>query len=200
MREKRLKTSMEESFQRTKLIRLLFYGSFIFIFGIANKVSARHINGTMTDLEVEQIIVKGQITNVDGKPLAGVSVRVTGTQNGTISDDKGNYSLVLKGMNDSTTLSFSSIGFEKQIVLLKGRKVVNIVLKPASGKQLDELVVIGYGTSKKSDLTGSVGSVKSEDLLAQPVDNALQGLQGRTSGLNVSLNGGAPGGMPSVVL
>src|SRR5699024_10984901 len=196
----RPKVVIGRSFRSTRLIRLLFYCIFIFMFGVISKVNAEDIIEITNDLKVKDVIVKGQITDEDGNPLVGVSVRVTGTQNGTISGEGGTYSINLSNRTDSTSLTFSSIGFEKQTILLNGRTVVNVQLKHSTGEELDELVVIGYGTSKKSDLTGAIGSVKSEDLLAQPIANALEGLQGRTAGLNVSLNGGAPGGMPSVVL
>ncbi|HLR38343.1 MAG TPA: TonB-dependent receptor [Chitinophagaceae bacterium] len=200
MKKKKLKICVDGFFGSTNLTRLLLYFFCIFLFGFIGKVSAESTTGSANFSKAEDVTVKGQITDEDGNPLVGVSVRVTGTQNGTVSGEGGNYSINLSDRNDSTSLTFSSIGFEKQTVLLNGRTVVNVQLKSSTGKKLDELVVIGYGTSKKSDLTGAVGSVKSEDLLAQPIANALEGLQGRTAGLNVSLNGGAPGGMPSVVL
>lgn len=200
MKEKRPEIPVDGSSWSARLIRLLFFCMFIFLSGVISKVHAENIPETMNYLHARQAVVKGQITDENGEPLPGVSVRVTGTQNGTISDDNGNYTISLNNINDSTSLTFSSIGFESQTVLLHGRKVVNVQLKHSAGEKLDQIVVIGYGTSKKSDLTGSVGSVKADELLAQPIANTLQGLQGRTAGLNVSLNGGAPGGLPSVVI
>lgn len=124
--------------------------------------------------------------------LPGVNVFEKGTQNGSTTDFDGNYSINVS--SNKAILVFSYIGFSpKEVVANSGTK--NITLDPDSN-ELDEVVVVGYGSVKKSDITGSVSSVKSEELTAFPVLNAGQALQGRAAGVVVQSNNGAEPGAP----
>ncbi|MEH0153199.1 TonB-dependent receptor [Limibacter armeniacum] len=135
------------------------------------------------------ISVKGTVSD-KGTPLPGVSVQLKDTSTGTITDISGKFSLQVPADGQ---LVFSFIGYISQELAVNGRTEISIELKEDL-KQLEEVVVVGYGTQKKSDLTGSVASVKAEDLSAYPVAGATQALQGRMAGVQVQSNNGEPGG------
>jgi TonB-linked SusC/RagA family outer membrane protein len=140
--------------------------------------------------------ISGTVTSADTKEtLPGTSVLVKGTTTGTVTDIDGNYSLSVP--SEKAVLVFSFIGYLSQEVEAGERNVVNIVLEPDK-VTLDEIVVIGYGTVKKSDLTGSVSSVKAKDLVKITSLNPEQSLQGRVTGVQVSSTTGAPGATPTV--
>lgn len=144
----------------------------------------------------EKTITGTVVSSSDGMPVPGANVIVKGTSNGTATDFDGNYTINVSGTG--ATLVFSSLGFISQEVPAGNQNVVNITLQE-DVSALDEVVVVGYGSAKKSDITGSVSSVKSEELDAYPVLNAEQALQGRAAGVVVaSKNGGEPGAPISV--
>jgi TonB-linked SusC/RagA family outer membrane protein len=143
-----------------------------------------------------QLRISGKVTgSQDNLPLPSVSVRVKGTTAGTQTDASGNY--ILNLTNANATLVFSYTGFATQEVNVGGRAIINIQLKETQSA-LNEVVVIGYGTAKKSDLTGSVTTVKAEQLLDKPVPNLSQALQGKVAGVDVSVNSNAPGAAAKV--
>jgi len=138
------------------------------------------------------VTVQGQVRDDQGKPLPGATVVVKGnTGLGASTDAEGRFSLTVPTGNE--TLVVSSIGYVAQELAIGGRTSLTVQLV-IDNKALDEVVVVGYGTQKKSDLTGAVGSVTAKELTERPVINAAQGLQGRVAGVNVSLNSGQPGG------
>jgi len=142
------------------------------------------------------VTVQGVVTDEKGNPLPGATVVLKGnTSVGVSSDADGKFSLSVPTGNE--TLVISSIGYVAQELNLAGRTTLNIQLV-ADNKALDEVVVVGYGTQKRSDITGAVGSVKAADLVDRPVVNVAQGLQGRVAGVDVSLNSGQPGGAPQI--
>jgi len=134
--------------------------------------------------------VTGKITSAeDNSGLPGVSVLVKGTSNGTVTDIDGNYTLEVP---NGATLTFSYVGFVSEEIEVGNRSVIDFVMTPDL-TQLEEIVVVGYGTVKKSDLTGSVSSVKSEELTAYPAIGTVQALQGRAAGVQITANNGEPG-------
>ncbi len=140
--------------------------------------------------------ITGKVTDAkDGSPLPGVTIRVKGTQAGTQSDANGAYTLQLTDAN--AVLVFSFTGYAPQEISAAGKTTLDVKLADES-KALNEVVVIGYGTSKKSDLTGSVATVKAEQLLDKPVPNLSQALQGKVAGVDVSVNSNAPGAAAKV--
>ncbi len=148
---------------------------------------------------VEEYIFQHKVSGIvrsseDGEPLPGVSILVQGTQNGTTTDFEGKFQLEIP--NESVLL-FSFIGFETQEFTVTNQSTIDISLNPDT-EQLEEVIVVGYGTVRKSDLTGSVGSLSGEDLNSQPVTSVDQGLQGRIAGVNVTNNSSAPGGGVSI--
>src|SRR6266498_169698 len=134
--------------------------------------------------------VSGKVTDTTNTPLANVSVQVKGASTGTTTDVSGNFSLSVP--STTSVLVFSYTGMAQQEITVGDQSTVNVQLRAASGT-LSEVVVIGYGTSRKSDLTGSVATVKSERLLDKPVTNVSQALQGKVPGVDVSINTSAPG-------
>lgn len=134
--------------------------------------------------------ISGNVTSAeDNSGLPGVSVIVKGTSIGTVTDIEGGYSLEVP---DNSTLVFSYVGFVTEEVVVGNQSVINLSLT-ADLTQLEEIVVVGYGSVKKSDLTGSVSSVKSEELTAYPSLGTVQALQGRAAGVQITANNGEPG-------
>lgn len=134
-----------------------------------------------------QQTISGTVSASDG-PLPGASVIIKGTTTGTTTDFDGNYSIEA-GQND--VLLFSYIGYEPQEIQVNNQTVINVLLN--EGNQLDEVVVIGYGTTTKKDLTGSVSSVSSDEITQIPASRVDQVLQGRAAGVQVTQASGAPG-------
>ncbi len=134
--------------------------------------------------------IKGTVTDGSQEPLIGVSVTIKGTRNtGVITDVNGNYSITVP--NNKAVLVFNYIGFCEMQQDVGGKSTLNVQLKE-DNIGLNEVVVIGYGTVKRKDLTGSVASVRGEDLAAVPVNNVAQALQGRLAGVNVVSSDGRP--------
>ena len=131
-----------------------------------------------------------------GEPLIGVSVQVQGTTTGTITDFDGKFSL---NVSANATLVVSYIGYQTQNVKVGNQRELRIALKP-DNKLLDEVVVIGYGTVKKRDLTGAVSSVKSEELTMTPVANPIEAIQGRVAGLDITRENGKAGADSKILL
>ena len=143
---------------------------------------------------VEKVIT-GKITSEAGEALPGVSVVVKGTTTGTVSDVNGMYSITVPDVAE--ILVFSYVGYIPEEVEIGNKTTINIMLSEDI-KSLGEVVVIGYGTQKKSDLTGSVSSVKSEELKAVPATSLDQALQGRAAGVQVTQLSGKPGAETSI--
>ena len=134
--------------------------------------------------------VTGTVKDTQGEPIVGATLIEKGTANGTITDIDGNFSL---SVSQGATLVVSFVGMVSQEVVVNGA-VINVSLE-TSTQGIDEVVVVGYGTIRKSDLTGAVSSVNSEDMEKLSVGNAGEALQGRIAGVSVqSQDGGAPGG------
>ena len=138
--------------------------------------------------------VKGTVKDKDGNPIPGVTIQVKGTALGTVSQPDGTFTLNVPDAN--ATLVFSYIGYESQEIPLAGRTTIDVTLAPSSS-QLEQVVVVGYGTRRKRDLTGAIGSVKGEEITKQPVNTATQGIQGKLAGVQI-ISSGAPGSQPQV--
>ncbi len=149
----------------------------------------------MTPAAVAQqtITVSGCVTGTDGEPIIGANVIAADTGTGTATDIDGNYTIQA---NPLATLRFSYIGYETKNIAVEGRNTINVVLEENSA-MLDEVVVIGYGTLKKSDLTGAVGSLGAKDIKEVPVNNVGQAIQGKIAGVNI-VGGNKPGDNVSI--
>lgn len=143
------------------------------------------------------ITVSGTIKDEDGKLLNGASVSVKSSGKATSSDAQGRYKLVAPNAN--ATLVFSCVGFESQEIALAGKLVVNVSLKP-SLSSLDDIIVVGYGTTKRKDLVGSVGKADIADMKKAPVPSFDQMLAGRIAGVSVAPVDGQPGGGSSITI
>lgn len=143
----------------------------------------------------QERLLGGKVTGATGEPLAGVSVTVRGTTRGATSGADGTYRLALQPGDQ--VLVFSSVGFTTKEIAIGNQTQLDLELA-ASDQQLDEVVVIGYGTVRKRDLTGSVASIKGDRLLDRPSTNVAQALQGRVPGVDVSVNSAAPGYAPRI--
>jgi TonB-linked SusC/RagA family outer membrane protein len=150
--------------------------------------------GTAASVFAQGQTVTGKVTDEKGEGIPGASVTVKGTQVGTLTTAEGTYSLEAPG---SGTLVFSFVGYLKEEIAISNRSSVNISLKTDT-KALEEVVVVGYGTQRKVETTGSIASVKASDLVQTPVANIAQGLQARVAGVQINQNSGAPGGNISV--
>jgi len=139
--------------------------------------------------------VTGKVTGSDGAPIEGVSVQQKGEKTGTATDATGNFSLSVTSPNAS--LVVSSLGYETQTIALSGRSNVSVTLLGAAAKELEQVVVIGYGTASKRDLTGSIVKVSGKEVADKPNVNPVASLQGRVAGLSV-VNNGTPGQAPDI--
>jgi TonB-linked SusC/RagA family outer membrane protein len=146
---------------------------------------------------VAQETITGTIVDDTNTPLPGVSIIEKGTSNGTVTDVDGKFKLNVA--SSESVLIFSFIGMQTIEMQVGERRVFDLTMQTDT-QGLDEVVVVGYGTVKKSDLTGSVGVVGAEELLKAPVANALQGLKGKVAGVNVFLNSGSPSSSPRVLI
>ncbi|MBL7740907.1 MAG: TonB-dependent receptor [Chitinophagaceae bacterium] len=146
-----------------------------------------------SEITVKELKVSGKVTSSAGEPLLGVSVNVKGSTIGTTTDNNGSYSLTVP---DDAVLVFSSVGYASIEEKVAGRSVVDVVLQ-VSTQTLDQVVVVGYGTQRKRDLTGSISSVKGEDVANMPSTNPISSLQGKVPGLTIS-NSGRAGSSPVV--
>jgi len=142
----------------------------------------------------QDIVVKGQISDENGLPVPGASILVKGTNNSISSDIDGNYQVQA---SPAATIVISYIGYATQEIAVQNRTSINASLVP-SAQNLEEVVVVGYGTQKKSVVTGAISSVKAAELENLPVNSVGQSLQGRASGVTVFANSGQPGSSATI--
>lgn len=149
-----------------------------------------------TEISAQGRVLQGTVSDADdGEMLPGVSIMILESGRGTTTDVDGNFKLNLN--EGDSKVQFSFIGYKTQTIEIGTLSSVDVVLEPDI-QSLDELVVIGYGSVRKSDLTGSVSSVKSEELVKIPASNPAMALQGKVAGLQVNAASGAPGAQPVV--
>lgn len=179
MNERIFKKSKDAHNYRSKIM-------YIFIFLLMGFLSGEYLIAQGSRTITGTVILEGE---TEGVP--GISVIEKGTQNGTITNTEGEYSLTVSP--DATHLVFSFVGMKTQEVAIDGRSVINVTMEEDI-IGLEEVVAIGYGSIKKSDLTGSVGSVKVEEISKNPVTSLDQSLQGRIAGVQVVQTSAQPGG------
>lgn len=142
---------------------------------------------TSTSVFAQTKTVTGTVTDAANEPLIGASVLVQGTSTGTITDMDGKYSI---SVTPEDVLAFSYVGMTSQTIKVGTQNVINVTLKEDS-QVLAETVVIGYGSAKKRDLTGSITNIKGEELANKPAMNPLSSLQGKVAGVQI-VNSGRP--------
>lgn len=146
----------------------------------------------------QEIEVGGMVTSEDdGMPLPGVSIMVKNTDKGTVTDFDGNFSL--ENVKPQDTLTFSYLGFKTQDVVVNGRETVDVVLT-ADAQQLSDVIITGYTSQKRGDITGAVSVVDMDEVSKQPQPNPIQALQGRLPGVQVATDGSPSGGNTSVTI
>jgi TonB-linked SusC/RagA family outer membrane protein len=169
--------------------------SLFLILGIM-QVTAESYSQTASENEQQKIVVTGKVTaGATGESLPGVNIIEKGTQNGTVTNVDGTYTLSIS--SEDAVLVFSFIGYLTEVIEVGNQTTIDMQLVEDIQK-LDEVVVIGYGTQKRSDLTGAVVSVSEETLRSTVATNIDQALQGRAAGVQVTQNSGQPGGATSV--
>jgi TonB-dependent starch-binding outer membrane protein SusC len=191
-----IKVCSQNTFRIIKIVILLFMVTVFNVLG-SNPSNSNPApdKSTVPAAVMQQNIISGTVTDENGNPLPGVNIQVEGTTRGVISDMNGKYSIDVP--NQEASLIFTFLGYMDQKLPLSGRKVIDLKMVPDT-RSLGEVVVIGYGTQRKSDLTGSVGSVKAEKLMDRPAATVSQALAGRVTGVNVYVNSGRPGGKPVI--
>jgi TonB-linked SusC/RagA family outer membrane protein len=148
---------------------------------------------TQKDFVLQETKVTGKVKGADGQPIPSVTVKIKGSNVAAVTDANGVYSITAP---DGGTLVFSSVGYLSQEVAVGGRTEINVVLQIAA-KDINEVVVIGYGTASKRDLTGSIAKVSGKDIADKPNTNPVASLQGKVAGLSI-VNNGTPGAAPDI--
>lgn len=142
-----------------------------------------------TELIAQSITISGTVTDSNKEAVIGANVLLKGTSTGTITDVEGKYQLTVP---ENGTLVFSSVGYTSQEIAVNKRRIINVTLSDDI-MLIDEVVVVGYGTVRKSDLTGSVGKVTTSELNQLSTTDIGQAIAGRVAGVDVTSNSGAPG-------
>ncbi|MCX6218018.1 TonB-dependent receptor [Spirosoma sp.] len=158
--------------------------------------SAPPTNHPLTDNPTQELTVSGKVLSGDDNTgLPGVSVAVKGTTRGTSTDANGEYRISVP--NNRAVLVFSAVGFVSQEVTVGNKSTVNLTLSTDT-RALNEVVVIGYGSQKKSQTTGAISSVTPKQITEQPITNIGQAMQGRVAGVDVAQSGSRPGSVPTI--
>lgn len=145
----------------------------------------------------EEKVVTGNVKDSEGVAMPGVNIHEKGTMNGTVSDANGNYRIIVSSAD--AVLVFSFVGTETEEIIVGSQSEISLSMMPGS-ETLGELVVVGYGTQEKSDITGAISSLKSESFNQGVVTNPGQLLQGKISGVNVTSASGEPGAAQNVII
>jgi TonB-dependent starch-binding outer membrane protein SusC len=149
------------------------------------------------NLFAQEKTVTGNVLDENKNPFPGVYITVKGTTTGTITNTEGVFKL--NNLSNEDVLVFSFMGYKKQEINVGNSSEFNVTLEPEI-IGLDEVVAIGYGTKKKSDLTGAVVHIKASEMQETPIVNLADALKGRAAGVVVSSNSGAPGASPSILI
>jgi TonB-linked SusC/RagA family outer membrane protein len=136
------------------------------------------------------IEASGRVTDSDGKPLAGVSIVIAGGSGGVSTDEEGRYRITVA---ENNVLRFSYVGFEARQISVQKQKVIDVALSPAT-KAMGDIVVVGYGTQQRSNVTGAIASVSAKDFEKQPIAGLDQAIAGQAAGVQVAQRTGTPGG------
>jgi TonB-linked SusC/RagA family outer membrane protein len=174
---------------------LLSQGLIIFLFFFIGILNSPMLNASNSVSDQQERKISGKITDQNGAPVIGATVIVTGTSVGTLTDIDGNFTLQAPGNAQSLSISF--VGFNSQVVTIGSQIVYNVTLQEAA-IGLQEVVVIGYGTSKRADLTGAVSSLPSSQIKDASAARAEQALVGKIAGVEVRTTTGEPGAPPQI--
>ncbi len=185
------------------LPRLMGLSVFLLIFSLSQSFAAEPALTSLHNVDFSNpanqnpVTIKGKVTDKTNAPLVGVSIIIQGTSTGTTTDYNGNYSITVK---TGQTLVFSFVGYKKKAIIVRNQTVVNIVMEESTSS-LNEVVVVGYGTQKKIDLTGSVSSVSGKDLIKSVTSASVSNsIAGQLPGVIVNNRSGEPGNDASTIL
>jgi TonB-linked SusC/RagA family outer membrane protein len=148
----------------------------------------------VTSINADTNAIKGKIVDENSKPLSGVTIKLKGSPKTVTTDESGSFTITAPA---DAELQISYVGYKEQAFLVNGQKAFTIQLQP-SATGLNEVVVVGYGTQKKRDVTGTISTVKGDDFKNLPVSNAADALQGRAAGVDIIRDDGSPGSIPSI--
>lgn len=155
-----------------------------------------HQNNPIKSVKPPQIReITGKVTDEEGQPLAGVTISLKGTSIAVTSNSEGNYRIKISGSGNA--LVFSFLGYQTQETALSETGVINVVL-PTSVSDLNEVVVVGYGTQKRASVTAAISSVPMKEIQDMPVSNVATAMQGKIPGVVIQQNNGAPGSTPAI--
>ena len=185
-----------KSFGIKELLNEVFKGTMLTYTMMDNNLIV--VNEVVTDknrFAGDDRIITGRVTGDGGVPLAGVSVQIKGTNNGVTTNSNGVYSI---NVADSDVLVFSYVGYETQELSVTGKETLDVALV-SHHEDLTQVIVVGYGTQRKIDVTGSVSHVNGSEISKQPVLTATQAIQGQVAGVQVS-SSGQPGSAPQVII
>lgn len=147
--------------------------------------------GSFSVLYAQELPFSGSVKNEQGQPLSGASVHIKGTSNAVTTDEEGHFSIV--SAKSTNVIVVSYVGMVTAEFTVQAGTEALIVLHPTSTTALDEVVVVGYGTVRKKDLTGAIGTIKSKELTQVATPDVVQAMQGRVAGVNITANSGEPG-------
>jgi TonB-dependent SusC/RagA subfamily outer membrane receptor len=173
--------------KRKKTIRAILL--ICLLSGLTNVAHSAVTYNTVTTEVQQSINLSGEVTDVNGEPLIGVNVTAQGSSAGTMTDADGKFGI---DANHGDVLQFSYVGYTTQTVVVNNGKILSIVLEE-DRTMLEEIVVVGYGTQKKVNLTGAVAQITSKELENRPVTTVSQMIQGAMPNVQISINTGAPG-------
>lgn len=173
----------------------IFLSAGVFPLYALPEADSRLYNSPNSLFPPQNISVSGSIRDDKGEALSGATITVKGTSQGAVSDEQGNFTINVPSAQSILVIEFT--GYESREVKVGNQRTIDVRLN-VRNTSLDSIVVIGYGTARKSDLTGSVGAVKASQLQERPVASLAQGLAGRVAGVNVNSNSGRPGGRTNV--
>ena len=177
----------------SSILNMVLGGKFTYSITDQHKVIISPTGGA-PGIDTSEVTVKGRVTDDAGKPLGGVTVKLKGSAKAVVTNDNGEFSIKVP---TDAQLVISSVGYKEQTVSLNGDKTIAIRMQ-TNATGLADVLVVGYGTQKKSDVTGSISSVKGGDIANLPVSNAAEALQGRATGVDIVQTDGSPGSIPSI--
>ncbi|KGL58778.1 SusC/RagA family TonB-linked outer membrane protein [Polaribacter sp. Hel1_85] len=186
------------------LKKVLSHGNFISELSADKTISIKNkpslIIEAAKDVKMQQQVVKGVVLDETGEPLPEVSVSVKGTKRGTFTDFDGNYKIQLSNANEKTVLIFSYLGFEEKEIVVGSKTTINVKMIPSQAK-LDEVVVIGYGTTKVKDATGVISRLTAKEIETAPMGASVSSLlEGRAASVNVQINSASPTSNVNIII
>lgn len=187
---------MRKNIQKTKRKAIYYVLLSCFMFGgLSYPYATVHANGMET--QQAKVIIKGSIVDSNGESIIGAAITEKGTSNGTITDLDGKFEIAVSKAN--ATLLITYVGYISQEIKLDGQRSLSVVMKE-NVKELDDIIVIGYGTQRKGDVTSAISSIKAEDFTQGKIGDAAELIKGKIAGLSITQSSGDPNDVSSIML